>query len=234
MSKPSEDKNRPDRGRDRLLDEAERCFAQKGFAGARTKEIAANVGVNTAMIHYWFGTKERLFFEVIARMIADVMRLVDQVNPHDMSTEEKLEAFLVAYFECMKRHPHFPQLTKMAVGFDAADSFEDTIHRFFHPLLAAGERFIEDGIREGVFRPVDPRHFVLFIYGAVVSHFSEGRFLSMVIGEDALAPQALDRRLDTMIDTVFAALGATRPHRASITPGTISPDAHAGRLKNAH
>lgn len=234
MSKPSDDKNRPDRGRDRLLDEAERCFAQKGFAGARTKEIAASVGVNTAMIHYWFGTKERLFFEVIARMIADVMRLVDQVNPHDMSTEDKLEAFLVAYFECMKRHPHFPQLTKMAVGFDAADSFEETIHRVFHPLLTAGERFLEDGIREGVFRPVDTRQFVLFIYGAIVSHFSEGRFLSMVLGEDALAPQALDRHLDTLIDTVFAALGATRPRRAAINSSPLPSEPRARRLNNAH
>ena len=50
---------------DRILKAAEEEFLMKGFAGARTTEIAKQAGVTHAMLHYYFNTKEQLFEQVM-------------------------------------------------------------------------------------------------------------------------------------------------------------------------
>jgi TetR/AcrR family transcriptional regulator, regulator of cefoperazone and chloramphenicol sensitivity len=58
----------PDKGeraRARLLAEASRLFAEKGYAKAATREICEAAGANVAAIHYHFGGKEGLYREVL-------------------------------------------------------------------------------------------------------------------------------------------------------------------------
>ena len=54
----------------RLLDAAEREFAQRGFAGARLKDIASSAGVQTTLIHHYFSDKQGLYRAVLDRALA--------------------------------------------------------------------------------------------------------------------------------------------------------------------
>ena len=75
----------PTAARERLLDAAEAEFSRAGFGGATTKAIAAAAGVAQGLLHYHFGTKERLFEAVIERrsglINAARMELLDAVDP---------------------------------------------------------------------------------------------------------------------------------------------------------
>ena len=51
-----------------LLDTAETLFSQKGFDGTSVRDIAEAAGINTAMISYYFGSKEALLLKVLARL----------------------------------------------------------------------------------------------------------------------------------------------------------------------
>ncbi len=53
--------------RDKILDAAEAVFADKGYNGASTRDIAAAADANLGMIPYYFGSKENLLKEVIKR-----------------------------------------------------------------------------------------------------------------------------------------------------------------------
>lgn len=44
-----------------ILEAARRVFAASGFAGATTRQVAAEAGVNVATLHYHFGSKEGLY-----------------------------------------------------------------------------------------------------------------------------------------------------------------------------
>lgn len=57
----------PTETKTRLLDAAERCFAQSGYAAASLREITQDAGVNLAAANYHFGTKEALYLAVFAR-----------------------------------------------------------------------------------------------------------------------------------------------------------------------
>ena len=54
------------RTRQRILDAALAEFADKGYAGARVREIAQRAGVNSQLISYYFGGKEGLYNELMA------------------------------------------------------------------------------------------------------------------------------------------------------------------------
>jgi AcrR family transcriptional regulator len=62
----------PPETRERLLDAAERQFAEHGFAGASLREITAEAEANLAAVSYHFGSKEELFLAVVTRVIAPI------------------------------------------------------------------------------------------------------------------------------------------------------------------
>src|SRR5260370_40066141 len=65
---------RPPRGADTLpmreaiVEAAGRCIVERGHAALSTRAVAAEAGVNQSLIHYYFGTKERLTLAVLERM----------------------------------------------------------------------------------------------------------------------------------------------------------------------
>jgi AcrR family transcriptional regulator len=53
--------------RESILDAAEALFSRHGFYGVTVRQVASEAGVDTALIHYYFGAKRELFDSVFAR-----------------------------------------------------------------------------------------------------------------------------------------------------------------------
>ena len=54
---------------EKIFDAATDVFVEKGMDGARMQDIANHAGINKALLHYYFRTKDQLFnavFEMIA------------------------------------------------------------------------------------------------------------------------------------------------------------------------
>lgn len=106
----------------RLLDAAERAFADKGFAGASLREITAEAGANLAAAHYHFGSKEDLFVAVVARrmepMNRERLRMLDlaeeRAGGRAPALEEVLEAMVAPALRLAQEHAdggaHFVRL----------------------------------------------------------------------------------------------------------------------------
>ena len=58
--------------KEHLLEVSEKLFAQQGFEGTSTRQIARESGINIAMISYYFGSKEGLYFEMVEQRIGFV------------------------------------------------------------------------------------------------------------------------------------------------------------------
>ena len=82
----------------RILWVAERLFLEKGFSDTSTTEIAKAVGCNQALIHYYFRTKEKLFWDVFAPKMEQVVEYLDA--PLDESVEffERISNIIEFYF----------------------------------------------------------------------------------------------------------------------------------------
>jgi AcrR family transcriptional regulator len=91
--------------RTRLLDVAERLFAERGYSGVSLREVVQQADVNIAAVHYHFGSKEALFQNVFARCAEPVCRLTyqrleaaEEWAGRDEYLEQILKAHLVPTF----------------------------------------------------------------------------------------------------------------------------------------
>lgn len=60
--------------RERILDAAERLFAERGFAGTSLRDITSEARVNLAAVNYHFGSKDELFLAAVVRRLEPVNR----------------------------------------------------------------------------------------------------------------------------------------------------------------
>jgi AcrR family transcriptional regulator len=85
----------------RILDAAERLFAEKGFAGTSLREVTALAGVNVAAVHYHFGSKDELLRAVLSRIVEPVNRerleLLERAEADAAPRPPPIEAILEAF-----------------------------------------------------------------------------------------------------------------------------------------
>jgi TetR/AcrR family transcriptional regulator len=94
---------------ERILEAAKKVFMLKGSAGARMQDIADEAGINKALLHYYFRSKEKLF-EVIFReaagkLMAGISKIFDE---EDADFFEQLRTFCKMYIQLGKDHPYLP------------------------------------------------------------------------------------------------------------------------------
>jgi TetR/AcrR family transcriptional regulator len=92
---------------ERILAAAAEEFAANGFFGARTQAIADAAGVNKAMLHYYFRTKENLYGQVIAGALRRILNQVGQAWLSQDSVESRLDKVVDAYMDNYERNPGF-------------------------------------------------------------------------------------------------------------------------------
>lgn len=98
--RPKADRRRAPETGARILDAAEMLFSWRGFYGVSLREIAAEAGVQLALTHYHFGSKESLFSAVIERRAADHAARIEaalvDAKTVEGSRRERREAILRA------------------------------------------------------------------------------------------------------------------------------------------
>lgn len=90
------------RTRARLLDAAERLFAEHGFACTSVRDITAEAGCNVAAVNYHFGGKDKLYLETFRRRVellreARLESIRRAVAAKDATLESVLRAFAAAF-----------------------------------------------------------------------------------------------------------------------------------------
>jgi len=82
----------------RILWVAERLFLEKGFSGTSTTEIAKTVGCNQALIHYYFSTKEKLFWDVFAPKVEQFVEYLDAPLDESIDFVARIRNVIDFYF----------------------------------------------------------------------------------------------------------------------------------------
>lgn len=88
-----------------ILEAAELEFLDKGFAGAKTTAIAKRAGVNHAMIHYYFRTKENLFTMVFQQKIRILAESFSQSFNEELSFFDQLKLAIGTHFDFIAANP---------------------------------------------------------------------------------------------------------------------------------
>lgn len=88
---------------------AREVFQQKGFNGAKTRDIAEAAGINLALLNYYFRSKRKLFEIIMTEGLQQFMHSMAGVFDHKETTfEEKLEQIVERYLNLFLKEPDLP------------------------------------------------------------------------------------------------------------------------------
>jgi TetR/AcrR family transcriptional regulator len=175
---------------------AAREFAERGYDAAGVDRIAARARVNKAMIYYHFGSKQRLYHEVLRDMVAAVNRRARAIADGPGSATAKLDAWIVAIAEEAAARPWFPPIMLREIA-SGATHLDPAIVGLMNGVYAAVRDVIVAGQQEGVFRDADPLLMHLTIMPAVLIFFARERVMAQ--RKPALGGVGAPRRIDEFI-----------------------------------
>ncbi len=91
-----------------ILNAAKKVFQTKGMDGARMQEIANEAGLNKAMLHYYYRSKQLLFEAVFKNAFSLLAPQLNAILNDDSSIEEKIRNFSHNYITFISKHPYIP------------------------------------------------------------------------------------------------------------------------------
>ncbi|HFA50724.1 MAG TPA: TetR/AcrR family transcriptional regulator [Bacteroidetes bacterium] len=191
-----------------ILAAAKKVFIKKGYAGARMQAIADEAGINKAMLHYYYRSKEKLFRVVFEQAMMGLIPKLDEALSGNGSVVEKLEKVVRAYVAHIQENEHLPlfvlhEIAQNRIEFIASMKSKaarfPNFPQFFMQIIQEQEA--------GKIRAILPVHLLLNILGMVVFPFiAKPVFCNVIEIPEADFDSLMKDRADVIVDFMKNAL----------------------------
>jgi len=158
--------------RERILGAALAMFAERGFDGATTRDIAARAGTNLGLIQYHFGGKERLWRATVDHVFGTLESALAAIVPARLQTAAQLADVLRLCVRFVGANPHFVQLMNDECKRDGP-RMRWLVDRHGRRLYDAAVAIAEHGRRRGWLPDLPAPHVYYLFVGAVGMIFSQ-------------------------------------------------------------
>ncbi|HOY08314.1 MAG TPA: TetR/AcrR family transcriptional regulator [Saprospiraceae bacterium] len=165
-----ENQNIADSTEQKIFDAAHEVFVQKGMDGAKMQEIADRAGINKALLHYYYRSKDKLYEAVARAVIGRAAPMISQLIESDKPLEEKIRHFIEIYISIISKNPFIPLFIISEIN-KHPDHFFEKILPAELPKPQIFIRQVEEEIAAGRIRPVNPKHLVINIVSMCVFPF---------------------------------------------------------------
>ena len=159
----------------RILWVAERLFLEKGFNGTSTTEIAKTVGCNQALIHYYFRTKEKLFWDVFSPKVEQVVECLDAPLDESLDFVERIRNVIDFYFGILELDERLAPfiVTELIMNPDRWSKFRDRYLRNESRSSAFDrfEKMVEEEIEAGRIRNMRAIDLLMNIMSLTITSF---------------------------------------------------------------
>jgi len=199
--------------RERLLDEAERLFAEKGFHAVSVREITKAAGCNLAAVNYHFGNKENLYLEVFrSRWLPRAKRIQERVR-RSLADEKVLSpagvvralarGFLEGPLSDEERQRHTQLMTREIT--EPTGAFEFVAEQVMRPYLKEVAALLKGMLPTQVTDETVLLH-ILSIF-ALVLHFNFGRTAVTRITGRNYDPEFRNQLVEHIVSFAMRGLG---------------------------
>jgi len=167
---------------EKIYEAARRIFILKGMEGARMQEIADEAGMNKALLHYYFRSKENLFKAVFKDIFSKFFSRVKDSLFSDIAPKEKLMVFIDNYIDLIAANPYVPQFIINEINRDPIVLKSLMFESGIEPQKIL-QMFLAE-VHSNNLSKTDPRHIVVSLLGMLVFPFAGRPLLQMIYFND--------------------------------------------------
>lgn len=166
----------------RILESAREVFLKKGMSGARMQDIANAAGINKALLHYYFRSKEKLFERIFQEAARELFPQLDAIFNSEASIFEKIERFCVVYIDIVKQNPFLPMFILNEIHQDEQGFFENYWNKGRQPRPQKFLKELEVAVQRGEIRKVPPIQLLMHLISMTLFPFVARPLLQKTMG----------------------------------------------------
>jgi len=195
-----------DNTEDKILVAAQKVFIEKGMDGARMQEIANEAGINKALLHYYFRSKQKLFEAIFKMVFSQIFPNLMELANADSPIDKRIATFIDKYISLLQKHAFLPTFILKEMNRDP--KFLATIIKssgINPPEIFA---MLEREMNQGTIRRMDPRDLLINILSLSIFPFAAQPLFNIVLFNDdkAAYTQFLEARKNSIKEFVLNAI----------------------------
>jgi AcrR family transcriptional regulator len=158
----------------KIIEAARKEFIETGLSGARMQKIAERAGVNKALLHYYFRSKEKLYEAALKDAAFTFWGTVEtQIPQIEQSGDLKtlLQTLVGTFFRVMSANPDFPRMfiREIADGATTIPVLGEKIYERFGSIMPRFQKILQKEFSQGNMYPIDPFHLLISIVGMCIA-----------------------------------------------------------------
>lgn len=190
--------------RTQLLQAAAALMSERGSIEVSLSEIAQKSHLNSALVKYYFGSKNGLMMELVKEILGRALIQMSELVEMDLDPVEKLKLHIKGIITVYFRYPFVNRL--IHAMFQTPDTAKEVAETISKPLAETQRRLLEEAVAQGRIREIDPMLFYFIVLGACDHLFFGQHILHHCFGVDEIDDDLRRRYTDTLLDMVLTGL----------------------------
>lgn len=184
-----------------ILDVATDVFSRKGFEGTRIAEIAELAELPKANIYYYFSSKEEIYSEIIASLIAGWDDALANIRA-ERDPAEALRDYIIAKLDYTERHPRESRLFASEI-IQGARFLSRKDRQHMQAATDARVAVLEEWISEGRMAAINPRHLLIMLWATTQFYSDFSPLACDALGQNKLKRRDFTTAAETIVQTVL-------------------------------
>lgn len=155
----------------KILAAAKTVFIRDGLAGARMQDIADEAGINKALLHYYFRSKEKLFEVIFAEAASRLFPAINKIFNSDEELFIKIERFCDEYITIVMENPYVPMFVLNEIHRDPEFCLRNILPAGQRPDPGKFLKQIEKEVKKGSIRKIHPMHLLMNLLSMCIFPF---------------------------------------------------------------
>lgn len=192
-----------DNTEEKILKAAQTVFIEKGMDGSRMQEIANEAGINKALLHYYFRTKQKLFEAIFKSVFKQIFPNIKEFIISELSIEEKVGFFIDNYIAVLLKNPFLPTFILKEINRDPEFLASVIKSQGINPNQIT--EMLKKEMEAGNIRKMDPRELMVNLLALSIFPFAAKPLMKLMLFEnDKIAyNQFLESRKATVKEFVL-------------------------------
>jgi AcrR family transcriptional regulator len=193
---------------EQILVAARKVFVRKGMEGSRMQEIADEAGINKALLHYYFRSKEKLFEQIFTEGLRQLLPKVQVSIEESDGICEFVESFIGHYLDAIKELPYLPQFILHEINRDPS-IIVSVIKGQGLPFLKV-QALIDKDVAAGKIKPIQLEHLMVNMVSMVLFPIIGRPIIQAILFNNDSEKYAnfLDERKSVVTSFVLQAIGS--------------------------